>query len=151
MKESNKTQIINISHNFTDREYSKKNLEKYFVFSHVIEYLALLEGATILSDCSIESLQKIVAKCSRGKYKDPEWIGRWIAELKFMGIVKCRDGDGVRFQLTDAGKDMYRQQTFQSIYSDLLDAKESRNLTIMAIVVSVIALVISVCSLLFGC
>ena len=49
MSESKETDI-NISHNYSDREYAKRNLEKYFVFSHTIERLIFQEEIKGLAD-----------------------------------------------------------------------------------------------------
>lgn len=138
-----KDTIINISHKSSDREYARRNLEKYFVFSHTIERLIFQEEIKGLADCSLDSIVECIKACSSGRYKDEEWIGRWIAELKFMGLIEYVDGESIRFKLTNAGKESYRQQTFQSIYSDLLNARDSRRLSVVAICISVLALILS--------
>ena len=141
---SSKHSIINISHNYNERKYFKKSLEKYFVFSNTIEYLIFQERISNLADCSLESLQEMIKKCSNGKIKDEEWIKRWIAELSFMGLIECVESEPVQFRLTEAGKESYRQQTFQSIYSTLLNAKDSRCLSIIAIIIAVLAVILSI-------
>ena len=142
MNESKET-VINVSHNLRDREYAKRNVEKYFVFSHTIERLVFQEEITGIADCSLDSMVECIKTCSKGRYKDEDWIGRWIAELKFMGLVESVEGKSIRFRLTDAGKESYRQQTFQSIYADLMNARDSRRLSIVAICISILALILS--------
>lgn len=142
MGESKET-VINISHNLRDSEYAKRNLEKYFVFSHTIERLVFQEEITGLADCSLDSMIECIKTCSKGRYKDDDWIGRWIAELKFMGLVESIEGESIRLGLTNAGKESYRQQTFQSIYADLMNARDSRRLSIVAICISILALILS--------
>lgn len=138
-----KETVINISHNLKDREYVKRNLEKYFVFSHTIERLVFQEEITGIADCSLDSIIECIKTCSKGRYKDDDWIGRWIAELKFMGLVESVEGKSIRFRLTNTGKESYRQQTFQSIYADLINARDSRRLSIVAICISILALILS--------
>lgn len=142
MNESKET-VINVSHNLRDREYAKRNLEKYFVFSQTIERLVFQEEITGIADCSLDSMVECIKTCSKGRYTDDDWIGRWIAELKFMGLVESVEGKSIRFRLTDAGKESYRQQTFQSIYADLMNARDSRRLSIVAICISIMALILS--------
>lgn len=138
-----KETVINISHNLRDREYIKKNLEKYFVFSLSIECLVFQEEITGIADCSLDSMVECIKTCSKGRYKDDDWIERWIAELKFMGLVESVEGKSIRFRLTNAGKESYRQQVFQSIYADLINARDSRRLSIIAICISILALILS--------
>lgn len=142
MSDSKET-AINISHTFSDREYARRNLEKYFVFSLTIERLIFQEEIKGLADCSLDSIVESIKGCSKGKYKDEEWIGRWIAELKFMGLIESVKGESIQFRLTDAGKESYRQQTFQSVYSELMNARDSRRLSVVAICISVLALILS--------
>ena len=142
MGESKET-VINISHNLRDREYAKRNLEKYFVFSHTIEHLIFQEEISGLADCSLDAMLECIKTCSKGRYKDDDWIRRWIAELMFMGLIESVEGKSIRLRLTNEGKESYRQQTFQSIYADLMNARDSRRLSIVAICVSLLALILS--------
>ncbi len=143
MKES-ETVLINISHNLSDKEFSRRNLEKYFVFSQVIELLVFLEQTRGLTDCPHGMMVDTIKSCSKGKIKDEEWINRWIAELKFMGAIETTASDSIRFRITQTGYDLYRQQTFQSIYSNLKNAKDSRLLSIVAICISIVAIILSI-------
>ena len=135
--------VINISHKFSEGEYSRRTLEKYYVFSIVIERLIFQEELSGVADCSYDSIVECVNTCSKGKYNDDEWIGRWIAELKFMGFISSVEGESLRLQLTEKGKESYSQQTFQSIYAELMNARESRRLAIVAICISLVALFFS--------
>ena len=128
---------VNISHNFGDKKYTKKTLEKYFVFSVVIDYLVTLQQQKV-NDCSLDSLVDIVMKCSHNKYHKKDWIYRWLVELKWMGVIMPVSED--RCALTDYGCDCYKSQIFHSIYSNLLDAKHSRQLSRVAIGISLVSL-----------
>lgn len=141
--------VINISHCSNERTYSKKNLEKYFVFSYTIEYLIFQQKLTGLSDCSLTALEKGIIKGSRGKIRDTEWIGRWISELFFMELIQPVDDKNIRFKLTKYGEELYRQQTFQFIYANLLQAKENRNLSIIAIGIAFSALIVNLFTIIF--
>ena len=143
MNES-ETVLINISHNLSDREFSQKDLEKYYVFSQVIELLVFLEKTQGLTDCSLNMIVDTIKKCSRGRIKDEEWINRWVAELTFMDAIERTASKSIRFRITTTGYDLYRQQTFQTLYSNLKNAKGSRVLSIIAISISIVAIILSV-------
>ena len=141
--DASKRIAINITHNFNEREYSRKNLEKYFVFVNTIEYLIFQENICGIGDASLDSILDSIIKCSRGRVKNKEWIRRWITELKYMGLIQCVEGKEIRIKLTEPGKRSYREQLFQSIYANLLNAKDSRRLSIIAILIAVADVVLS--------
>ena len=119
-------------------------MEKYFVFSQVIELLVFLEKTRGLTDCSLKMIVDTIKKCSRGRIKDEEWINRWVAELTFMDAIETTASNSIRFRITKTGYDLYRQQTFQTVYSNLKNAKGSRVLSIIAISISIVAIILSV-------
>ena len=55
-----KQMIINISHNFNEKQYLKKSLEKFFVLSYAIEYLVFQKQLTGLADCSMKTLEESI-------------------------------------------------------------------------------------------
>lgn len=133
---------VNISHNMSEVKYSRKSLEKYFVFSSVIDYLVYLQSVGKLKDCSLNSMVDSIIKCSRNRYRNKDWIHRWILELVWMGVIKPIGDD--RCALTDFGQDCYKKQVFHTIYSNLLNAKQSKAMSIVAVTISLISLIFAI-------
>ncbi len=77
-------------------------------------------------------------------FKDTQ-INEWMSELSWMGYVTRvseRETNSV-IRLTGEGLQAYKDQSMQSIAANLLAARESRRLSIIAIIVAIVSIVVA--------
>lgn len=71
----------------------------------------------------------------------------WLSEMQIMKLItlsKSKEGNEIIIsKLTAQGEKAYQNQTYHQIYANLLAAKRSRVLSIIAIFISVITLVLT--------
>ena len=73
----------------------------------------------------------------------------WICDMKIMELVKVtqqiKDNRNIIIlEITEIGEIAYQEQTYHQIYANLLSAKQSRVLSITAIVLSVLAIIATI-------
>lgn len=133
------------------RKLQKYNLLKYRVISAVLDYIATMNGTVLpgmrqpeafLEDC----IYKMLVGCgiiSRGKY-DTANYNRIMADMCYMGLITMNNG---YICMTPYTIEAYRDQTFHQISTSLLAAEDSRKLGHRTLIVSAIALIVSLASL----
>lgn len=73
----------------------------------------------------------------------------WLADMKIMKLVKVvpfveDDRNIIMLEVTEKGEMAYQEQTYHQIYANLLSAKQSRVLSIIAILISVLAVIVTI-------
>lgn len=72
----------------------------------------------------------------------------WIHDMRIMRLVKVtqqtENDRNIMLEITEKGEIAYQEQTYHQIYANLLSAKQSRVLSIIAIVLSVLAIFVTI-------
>ena len=74
-----------------------------------------------------------------------------VGEMEWMRLIDFDFDNNESLILRDEGLRMYETQHFHSIYSSLLEAEASRNLSKKAVIIAFISTIIAVISLWFKC
>lgn len=134
------------------RELQRYNLLKYQVICAILDYMATINGTVIpgMAQPTYFEEQKILdvlrgnGILKHGKYQDADY-NRILSDMCYMGLIKLSNG---YVFMTQYSIEAYSKQTFHQIFASLLAAEDSRKLGHRTLVVSVIALVVSLSSLL---
>lgn len=72
----------------------------------------------------------------------------WIHDMRIMKLVKVtqqtENDRSIMLEITEKGEIAYQEQTYHQIYANLLSAKQSRVLSIIATVLSVLAIFVTI-------
>lgn len=133
-----------------DRSNLSIFLNKYMFICLVLDELAFLKFYEKQDIISSKALYKRIGKMmSYGLQNNPiALLDIWLADMQFMGLIKItisKEYDEILiYQLTEDGIRAYQNQTFHQIYANLLAAKRSRVLAMIAIGLSLISLLIPI-------
>lgn len=125
---------------------SKRCYRKYAAFCTILDYLSYLEGVSSIPSASIDGITSIALRnyFFRTKKNRVE-VKTWIAELNWMGLIKNMERkEGTEIYLTDKGKEVYSNQVFHLVFSNLQEARESRVVAIIAMLIAIVSLFYSI-------
>lgn len=140
-----------------EKELRTFNSVKYYVMSLVLDILArrmVINGIINANEVEMpfnELMQEIWKKST----SDMEWnisikrVELIVAEMSWMNLI-VNTGDtsnNPNVKLTEEGYAAYRDQRFHTIAASLIEAKESRMLATIAVVVSFITLLTTIVSI----
>ena len=141
---------------FYDRENNIRvfNSVKYYVISLVLDTLVrrmVLSSSTVI-EISFEELMKEIWKNSTS---DMEWklsakrVELIVAEMSWMSLIvnTGETSKNPNIKLTEEGFAAYKDQRYHSIAASLMEAKTSRLLATIAIVVSFVTLITTIISI----
>lgn len=137
---------ININHPKFPLSMTRRNYRKYHTFCTVLDYLSTCDGICGLKTVSMKSLIDVSLRCCYifKCRKNREEVNTWIAEMKWMGLIEAYVPEGpIELSLTEKGKEAYSSQTFHSVFSNLIEAKMSRRIAIVAVTIAIVSLFIS--------
>ena len=124
--------------------------DKYMFICLVLDELTFRKYYEKEDEVSIGFLRKRISKkMSLSLYHKPiALLEFWLLEVQVMGLITLskhkEDGkEIIMTKLTRQGEEAYQKQTYHQIYANLIAAKLSRWLAILAIFVSLIALIVS--------
>lgn len=146
---------------------SKKKLDcesyeaKYVIFATVIDMLAHKTVGMIMGEEKAYTMtfneireglfkNELVSNLLE-PYEDYQ-INQWISELSWLSIitrVSERKNNSV-IQLTGEGLNAYKSQVFHSIAANLLEARESRRMSKVAIIIAIISCGLTTLFAIFG-
>lgn len=127
---------------------------KYYVISLVLDIL--VRRMVLNSSKNIEiSFEELMQEIWKNSTFDMEWIlsesriELIVAEMSWMNLIvnTGETSKNPNIKLTDEGFAAYKDQRFHSIAASLMEAKESRILATIAIVVSFITLIATTISI----
>lgn len=160
-----------------EKEICKFNSIKYYVISLVLDILVRQMVVSIIkntknSSSSIKneniffdeknnveiSFNDLMKEIWKNSTFDMEWsisvarVELIIVEMSWMGlIIKTGEtNNNLNIKLTQDGFIAYKDQRFHSIAASLLEAKESRKLALIAVIVSFITFVATIISFLYN-
>lgn len=134
------------------RRLQKYNLLKYRMISAILDYMATMNGTVLpgmqqpeaFDERNIYKMLLGTSIISENKYRIAEY-NRILADMCYMGLIRMIDG---YICMTPYTIEAYSKQTFHQIFSSLLTAEDSRKLGHRTLIISSIALIVSVGSLL---
>ena len=140
------------------KEIRAFNSVKYYVISLVLDTLVrrmVLSSSTVI-EISFEELMKEIWKNSTS---DMEWklsakrVELIVAEMSWMSLIvnTGETSKNPNIKLTEEGFAAYKDQRYHSIAASLMEAKTSRLLATIAIVVSFVTLITTIISIFFIC
>lgn len=150
--------IINKSNNtipqtnpflLSGRKLQKYNLLKYHMITAVLDYIAT-ENGTILPGMRQpeafmeDSIYKMLINSDIIEENHAADYNRIMSDMCYMGLIKMNNG---YIFMTPYTIEAYTKQTFHQIFASLLAAEDSRKLGYRTLVVSAIALIVSLVSL----
>lgn len=146
-------------------EYYKKEKElrtfnsvKYYVMSLVLDILVrrmVINRITNANEVEIP-FKELMQEIWKDSTYDMEWkisvarVELIVVEMSWMNLIE-NTGDTSKnpnIKLTDQGFAAYKDQRFHLIAANLMEAKESRNLSIIALIISIFTLFVTVIGLL---
>ena len=136
------------------KEIRAFNSVKYYVISLVLDTLVrrmVLSSSTVI-EISFEELMKEIWKNSTS---DMEWklsakrVELIVAEMSWMSLIvnTGETSKNPNIKLTEEGFAAYKDQRYHSIAASLMEAKTSRLLATIAIVVSFVTLITTIISI----
>lgn len=143
-----------------ERELRTFNSVKYYVISLVLDILVrrmIVKSITNANEVEM-SFEDIMQKIWKNSTFDMEWnisiarVELIVAEMSWMNLI-VNTGDTSKnpnIKLTDEGFAAYKEQRFHSSAASLMEAKESRRLSLIAIAISIITLVITTISIILS-
>lgn len=130
------------------------NSVKYYVISLVID--TLVRRMVISSSKDIEiSFEELMQEIWKNSTFDMEWnlstarVELIVSEMSWMNLIvnTGETSKNPNIKLTEEGFAAYKDQRFHSIAASLMEAKESRRLATIAIVVSFVTLIATIISI----
>lgn len=134
------------------------NSVKYYVISLVLDILVhkMVENRNDRTIGGEMLLEDIMSEIWKNSIYDMEWnlpiarIKLIVPEMSWMNLIVCTgEKENPNIKLTDEGFAAYKDQRFHSIAASLMEAKESRKLSVIAIVISFITLIVTAISIIF--
>ena len=87
--------------------------------------------------------------------KEPDkLVDKWLVDMEFIGLIRGEYDpqiDQHLIYITEKGIEEYKNQTYHVLAANLLEAQESRRLSIIAIVIAIIAVVVAIGVGIFSC
>lgn len=126
----------------------KNYRDKYYFYSMTLDSLVrncrLVRADSISLGFLIEDFKKN-ATYSLWETPIPQ-LQIWLGEMVMLGLIEMREKeDGIiMLSLSEDGFRAYQEQRFHSISASLFEAKISRELAVIAIVISFVSLVIAI-------
>ena len=126
-------------------------IDKYMFICLVLDELIFRKYFEKGEDMSITFLRKrLQKKMSYSLHNRPiALLEVWIFEMQVMKLLTlstCKENSEIIVsKLTERGERAYQNQTYHQIYANLLVAKRSRVLAIIAMYISIISLILTLC------
>lgn len=130
------------------------NAVKYYVMSIVLDVLVKRMIYSNLKEAEI-SFEELMEEIWKHSTFDMEWnlsakrVELVVAEMSWMNLIvntgeRCKNPN---IKLLEEGYKAYQDQRFHSIAASLMEAKESRNLSIVALGISLLTLLLTLISI----
>lgn len=145
---------INIAHALSEKAWTEKNYEKYFIIVQVLDFCftskALYSKEYFEKKDLIDILYSVMRK--KRSVSNDAWLNRWLFEMKLMGLIDVsQDSRGsIFYSLTHLAELHFQNQTFHHIFSSLLESRRTKRLSIIAVLVAAITLLLTLISFLLA-
>jgi len=137
---------------YREKRLLRNNCVKYHVITCVLDYLVICkhsDGERFVPTANVKDWLD-----SQGTF-DYAWkvpyaqIQLWMQEMEFLNLIEF-GRNREKIALTEHGYEAYKSQQYHFAYASLLEAKNSRTLSKIAIFISIIAILIAAVGLFVG-
>ena len=81
-------------------------------------------------------------------FKEPDkLVDKWLADMEFIGLIRGEYDpriDQHLIYITEKGIEEYKNQTYNVLAANLLEAQESRRLSRIAIIIAVVSVIVAI-------
>lgn len=145
-------ELIDIIKQYSGREdrIRKKNCDKYFFISTILDFMTLAKenGYLKINKNDVEAIVKSWGTYSLNVTVPIKRIHKWVDDMVRMGLIKLEKPKTFReISLTEYGEDAYKKQLFHSMSATMYEAKCSRELAFIAIIIAIASIFVNVITL----
>lgn len=138
-------ELIGIIKQYSGRErrIRNNNCDKYFFISMTLDFMMFAKenGYLKMNKNDIEELVNSWGTYSLNMNIPVKRIHKWVDDMVRMGLIDMEKPKTFReISLTEYGIETYKKQLFHSMSASLYEAKRSRELAFIAIVVAMISM-----------
>ncbi|MBQ9587654.1 MAG: hypothetical protein IJR26_07345 [Bacteroidales bacterium] len=131
------------------KELLKENASKYLFFAWTLnrlkEFLLCQDAKRINEGYITKSIHK--TELLKG-FKEPDkLVDKWLADMEFIGLIRGEYDpriDQHLIYITEKGIEEYKNQTYNVLAANLLEAQESRRLSRIAIIIAVVSVIVAI-------
>ena len=134
----------------------KENASKYLFFAWTLnrlkEFLLCQDAERVNEWYITKSIHK--TELLKGFKEPDQLVDKWLVDMEFIGLIRGEYDpqiDQHLIYITEKGIEEYKNQTYHVLAANLLEAQESRRLSIIAIVIAIIAVVVAIGVGIFSC
>lgn len=131
------------------KELLEENASKYLFFAWTLnrlkEFLLCQESKRVNEVYITKSIHK--TELLKGLNNPDKLVDKWLADMEFIGLIKGvydHQIDQYLIYITEKGIEEYKNQTYHVLAANLLEAQESRRLSIIAIVIAIVAVFVAI-------
>ncbi len=134
----------------------KENASKYLFFAWTLnrlkEFLLCQDAKRVNEGYITKSIHK--TELLKGLKEPDQLVDKWLVDMEYIGLIRGEYDpriDQYLIYITERGIEEYKNQTYHVLAANLLEAQESRRLSIIAIVIAIIAVVVAIGVGIFSC
>lgn len=131
------------------KELLEENASKYLFFAWTLnrlkEFLLCQEAKRVNEVYITKSIHK--TELLKGLNNPDKLVDKWLADMEFIGLIKGvydHQIDQYLIYITEKGIEEYKNQTYHVLAANLLEAQESRRLSIIAIIIAIVAVFVAI-------
>lgn len=137
-------ELVDIIKQYSGREHNirNNNCDKYFFISIILDFMMLARdnGHHKINKNDVETIVNSWGTYNLNMKVPVNRIHMWVDDMARMGIIELEKPKTFReISLTEYGIETYKKQLFHSISASLYEAKRSRELAAIAIIVAVVS------------
>ncbi len=124
---------------------------KYYIFTTVLDYLLANQWFCGLDSVSVSSVKELLYKRGTWGYMwgvSAAQADLWLHELVWLKMISFNE-EKQELSLTHAGYEACQDQRFHSVYASLLEAKRSRQIAFIALVIAILTAIFTLISLFY--
>lgn len=130
-----------ITYQYDDGFFIRYNQIKYKTICIVLDFFALFNGMCGGTSIARDKIEDMIYASIYKNKKNKKIVDNSLAAMEAMGLVIEK---GINIEIQQAGVDAYKNQVFHQIAASLTEAKRSRLLAKYSVIISIIALLISI-------
>lgn len=131
------------------KELLEENASKYLFFAWTLnrlkEFLLCDDAKRINEGYITKSIHK--TELLKGIKEPDKLVDKWLVDMEFIGLIRGEYDpriDQYLIYITEKGIKEYKNQTYHVLAANLLEAQESRRLSRRAIIIAILAVVVSI-------
>lgn len=132
-----------------ENKFVTESQVKYYIFTTVLDYLLANQWLCGLDAVSVSSVKEWLSKRGTWGYMwgvSAAQTDLWLHELVWLKMISLNE-EKQELSLTQTGYEACQDQRFHSVYASLLEAKRSRQIALLAIVIAILTAIFTLISL----